>query len=465
MTSAQEGRFTVALVGRPNVGKSTLFNRLCGGRNALVHDRPGLTRDRQYGQMVVGEKRLTLIDTGGLYDGSDMAQLMTDQVYLAVDEADFVLFLVDGRSGVTQADGVIAEQLRRRDTDLAVLVNKVDRDDANSAIIDFLGFGFDRVMAVSAAHGRGIAELTNSLSELVGEDSDVIDDAGIPIAVIGRPNVGKSTLVNTIVGKQQQIVSAEPGTTRDAINVPVHRDGVDYNFIDTAGVRRKGRVSDVIEKFSIVKTLSAMDRSYVALLLVDAREGLVDQDLHLLEYAADAGTGVILLVNKWDGLDIEHRQWVKAETQRRLRVASWIPVHFVSALYGSGVGELFVDIQRVNKAGAFDVKTPELTRVLENAVSDHPPHSVRGRTIKLRYAHKVGGHPPSILIHGNRTEALQPSYVRYLENRFRDVFDLTGLPVRLRFRSSDNPFKGRRNELNRRQLKQRQRLIRHSRKR
>ncbi|MCS5568303.1 MAG: ribosome biogenesis GTPase Der [Pseudomonadales bacterium] len=465
MTSAQEGRFTVALVGRPNVGKSTLFNRLCGGRNALVHDRPGLTRDRQYGQMVVGEKRLTLIDTGGLYDGSDMAQLMTDQVYLAVDEADFVLFLVDGRSGVTQADEVIAEHLRRRDTDLAVLVNKVDRDDANSAIIDFLGFGFDRVMAVSAAHGRGIAELTNSLSELVGEDSDVIDGAGIPIAVIGRPNVGKSTLVNTIVGNQQQIVSAEPGTTRDAINVPVHRDGVDYNFIDTAGVRRKGRVSDVIEKFSIVKTLSAMDRSYVALLLVDAREGLVDQDLHLLEYAADAGTGVILLVNKWDGLDIEHRQWVKAETQRRLRVASWIPVHFVSALYGSGVGELFVDIQRVNKAGAFDVKTPELTRVLENAVSDHPPHSVRGRTIKLRYAHKVGGHPPSILIHGNRTEALQPSYVRYLENRFRDVFDLTGLPVRLRFRSSDNPFKGRRNELNRRQLKQRQRLIRHSRKR
>ena len=465
MTSAQEGRFTVALVGRPNVGKSTLFNRLCGGRNALVHDRPGLTRDRQYGQMVVGEKRLTLIDTGGLYDGSDMAQLMTDQVYLAVDEADFVLFLVDGRSGVTQADEVIAEHLRRRDTDLAVLVNKVDRDDANSAIIDFLGFGFDRVMAVSAAHGRGIAELTNSLSELVGEDSDVIDDAGIPIAVIGRPNVGKSTLVNTIVGNQQQIVSAEPGTTRDAINVPVHRDGVDYNFIDTAGVRRKGRVSDVIEKFSIVKTLSAMDRSYVALLLVDAREGLVDQDLHLLEYAADAGTGVILLVNKWDGLDIEHRQWVKAETQRRLRIAPWIPVHFVSALYGSGVGELFVDIQRVNKAGAFDVKTPELTRVLENAVSDHPPHSVRGRTIKLRYAHKVGGHPPSILIHGNRTEALQPSYVRYLENRFRDVFDLTGLPVRLRFRSSDNPFKGRRNELNRRQLKQRQRLIRHSRKR
>ena len=465
MTSSYEGRVTVALVGRPNVGKSTLFNRLCGSRNALVHDRPGLTRDRQYGQMFVGEKRLTLIDTGGLYDGSDMAQLTTDQVYLAVDEANFVLFLVDGQSGVTQADEVIAEQLRRRDTNLAVVVNKVDRHDANSATIDFLGFGFDQVLAVSAAHGRGIAELKNSLSELVGEDSDVIDDAGIPVAVIGRPNVGKSTLVNTLVGKQQQIVSAEPGTTRDAISVPVQRDGVDYSFIDTAGVRRKGRVSDVIEKFSVVKTLSAMDRAHVALLLVDAREGLVDQDLHLLEYAADAGTGVILLVNKWDGIDIEHRQWVKAETQRRLRVAPWIPVHFVSALHGSGVGELFVDIQRVNKAGAIDVKTPQLTRVLENAVSDHPPHSVGGRTIKLRYAHKVGGHPPSILIHGNRTEALQPNYVRYLENCFRDVFDLTGLPVRLRFRSSDNPFKGRRNELNRRQLKQRERLIRHSRKR
>jgi GTP-binding protein len=245
----------------------------------------------------------------------------------------------------------------------------------------------------------------------------------------------------------------------------VHRDGVDYNFIDTAGVRRKGRVSDVIEKFSIVKALSAMDRSHVALLMVDAQEGVVDQDLHLLEYAADAGTGVVLLVNKWDGLGSEHRLRAKTELQRRLRIAPWIPVQFISALHGSGVGELFAVLQRVNRAGAFDVKTPELTRVLEKAVLDHPPPSIRGRTIKLRYAHKVGEHPPSILIHGNRTEALQPSYVRYLENRFRDAFDLTGLPVRLRFRTSDNPFKDRRNELNRRQLKRRERLIRHSRKR
>ena len=280
MALSQEGRFTVALVGRPNVGKSTLFNRLCGNRDALVHNRPGLTRDRQYGHAVIGEKRLTLIDTGGLHDASDMAQLMTDQVYRAVDEANFVLFLVDGQSGVTQADEVIAEQLRRRDINLAVLVNKVDRHDSNSAIIDFLGFGFDRVMAISAEHGRGIAELKNYLNELSGDDRDVAVNEGIPVAVIGRPNVGKSTLVNAIVGEQRQIVSNEPGTTRDAITVPVHRDGVDYNFIDTAGVRRKGRVSDVIEKFSIVKALSAMDRSHVALLMVDAQEGVVDQDLH-----------------------------------------------------------------------------------------------------------------------------------------------------------------------------------------
>ncbi|MEC9252051.1 MAG: ribosome biogenesis GTPase Der, partial [Pseudomonadota bacterium] len=280
MALSQEGRFTVALVGRPNVGKSTLFNRLCGSRNALVHNRPGLTRDRQYGHAVIGEKRLTLIDTGGLHDASDMAQLMTDQVYRAVDEANLVLFLVDGRSGVTQADEVIAEQLRRRDINLAVLVNKVDRHDSNSAIIDFLGFGFDRVMAISAAHGQGIGELQNYLNELSGEDRDVAVNEGIPVAVIGRPNVGKSTLVNAIVGEQRQIVSNEPGTTRDAITVPVHRDGVDYSFIDTAGVRRKGRVSDVIEKFSIVKALSAMDRSHVALLMIDAQEGVVDQDLH-----------------------------------------------------------------------------------------------------------------------------------------------------------------------------------------
>ncbi len=465
MSLMQEGRFSVALVGRPNVGKSTLFNRLCGGRDALVHDRPGLTRDRQYGQAIIGEKRFTLIDTGGLHDASDMAQLMTEQVYRAVDEADFVLFLVDGQSGVTQADEVIAEQLRRRGTDLAVVVNKVDGHDGNSAIVDFLGFGFDRVMAVSAAHGRGINELKAYLSEFSGEDRARVDDYGIPVAVIGRPNVGKSTLINALVGEQRQIVSGTPGTTRDAITVPVRRDGIDYSFIDTAGVRRKGRVVDVIEKFSIVKTLSAMDRSHVALLMVDAREGIVDQDLHLLEYAADAGTGVVLLANKWDGLTQEQKLAAKAEIKRRLRIAPWIPVHFLSALHGTGVGELYVVIQRVNRAGAFDVKTQELTRILEKAVLDHSPPSSRGRAIKLRYAHKVGGHPPSILIHGNRTEALQPSYVRYLENRFRDAFDLAGLPVRLRFRTSDNPFKGRRNELNRRQLKRRDRLIRHSRKR
>ena len=464
MVLAREGRCTVALVGRPNVGKSTLFNRLCGSRDALVHDRPGLTRDRQYGQAVIGEKRLTLIDTGGLHDHSDMSQLVTEQVYRAVEEANLVLFLVDGRSGVTQVDELIAEQLRRRDIDLAVVVNKVDGHEASSAIIDFLGFGFERVMAVSAAHGRGIAELKSYLSEFSYEDHDAVADEGIPVAVIGRPNVGKSTLVNRIVGEQRQIVSDEPGTTRDAISIPVHRDGVDYSFTDTAGVRRKGRVADVIEKFSIVKTLSAMDRSHVALLMVDAQEGVVDQDLHLLGYAADAGTGVILVVNKWDGLGTEHRFRAKTEIQRRLRIAPWIPVHFISALHGSGVGELFEDIQRVNRAGAFDVKTPELTRVLEKAVLEHPPPSISGRAIKLRYAHKVGGHPPSILIHGNRTEAVQSSYVRYLENRFRSAFDLTGLPVRLRFRTSDNPFKGRRNELNPRQFKHRERLIRHSRK-
>ena len=257
---------------------------------------------------------------------------------------------------MTQADEVIAEQLRRRDINLAVLVNKVDRHDSNSAIIDFLGFGFDRVMAISAAHGQGIGELQNYLNELSGEDRDVAINEGIPVAVIGRPNVGKSTLVNAIVGEQRQIVSNEPGTTRDAITVPVHRDGVDYSFIDTAGVRRKGRVSDVIEKFSIVKALSAMDRSHVALLMIDAQEGVVDQDLHLLEYAADAGTGVVLLVNKWDGLGSEHRHRAKTELQRRLRIAPWIPVHFISALHGSGVGRTFRRTSTCVSSGRFRCK-------------------------------------------------------------------------------------------------------------
>lgn len=455
----------IALVGRPNVGKSTLFNRLCGGREALVHDQPGLTRDRQYGRAQLDETTLTLIDTGGLFDDSHVAELMASQVDMAVEEADLVVLLVDARSGLTAGDETIAHELRKRGIELVVAVNKVDGTQLEAAVAEFSSLGFDDVMPISAAHGRGIGELRRRLAASAVDIENADVSVGIPIAIVGRPNVGKSTLVNAFVGEQRQVVFDEPGTTRDAITVPLHRQGTDYALIDTAGVRRKGKVADAVEKFSVVKTLEALDRANVALLLIDAREGIVDQDLHVISYAEQAGTGMILVVNKWDGLSADHKANAKRELGRRMQFAPWIPIRFTSALHGTGVGELFADIDRVNAAGEFDVQTSQLTQTLERAVQDHPPPSVNGRQIKLRYAHKNGSHPPAIMLHGNQTESLPASYLRYLENRFRDAFDLVGLPIKIACRTGDNPYSGEKNALTKRQWRRRQRLIRHRKKR
>lgn len=459
-------RPAVVLVGRPNVGKSTLFNRLCGTRDALVADYPGLTRDRRYGRAVVGERTVTLIDTGGLTDvdqnraggeAADVFRAQAEQVDVALAEAQLALLVADAREGLTAADQHIAERLRRRGVEVIVVVNKADAA-PHHAPLEFASLGFECV-AVSAVRGQGLAALGRAVTAglPVQGREPAVAAPGIKVAVVGRPNVGKSTLVNCLLGDERQVVYDQPGTTRDAIDIAFG----DYLLIDTAGVRRKGRVTSAVEKFSIVKTLDALERAEVAVLVTDAREGVVDQDLHILSYALDAGAGLVLAVNKWDGMDEASRRVARTSVNRRLAFAPWIPVRFVSALRDLGVQALLEDVAAVHRAGAFDVKTAVLNRILAEAVRDHAPPAVGARPIKLRFAHAGGTHPPVVVVHGNQTEALPVSYRRYLANRFRDELELVGVPVKIETRTSENPFSGRRNELSRRQRKSRERLIRH----
>ena len=454
----------LALVGRPNVGKSTLFNKLTGARNALVADVPGLTRDRQYGRAALGGKPCILIDTGGLDADGEFAELVGRQARAAIADAHCALFIVDAREGLTAGDQAIADDLRRSGRQVVLIVNKIDGLDAAAASAEFTRLGFARLALTSATQGRGLAALKELLSGLLPEASAAPEDAPpgqIRTAIIGRPNVGKSTLINRLVGQERQIVFDRPGTTRDAIEVPCVRGRDQYVLIDTAGVRRKGRVEGVVEKFSVVKALQAVARAPAAVLLVDAREGLVDQDLHVLKIAMDAGAGVVMAVNKWDALDAAGRRRCQAALRRRLEFAPWLPLRFVSALEGMGVGRLMAEVKAVFRAGRFEVSTTALNRALQGLVQGHPPPTVRGRRIKLRYAHRLGAHPPRIGIHGNQTEALPGSYLRYLENGFREAFNLVGSPVRIELKTGANPYAGKRNLLTPRQQRKRRRMVRH----
>ena len=455
----------VALVGRPNVGKSTIFNRLCGSRDALVADLPGLTRDRRYGRARLAGRTVTLIDTGGLtHETGNVYAQMSNQAMLAIDEADVAVFVTDAQEGLAASDTDIARDLRRRGKAVVVAVNKIDGA-PGLATHEFAALGFDDCCPVSATHGRGMADLAEAVAARLPEEGTgpASDLPGIRVAVVGRPNVGKSTLINRFLGEERQVVDSTPGTTRDAIDIPFG----DFLLIDTAGVRRRGRVEAgpkmqcTVEKFSIVKTLAALERAEVAVVVVDAREGVVEQDLHVLDYAIDAGAGIVLAVNKWDGLDKDERAAARTSVERRLAFAPWIPLRYVSALHGRGVKSLLGVVSNVYRAGDFDVQTAELNRILAEATADHPPPLVQGRAIKLRYAHKGGDHPPTVVVHGNRTEALPQSYRRYLVNRYRDELDLVGVPVRLETRTTRNPYAGRKNELTRRQIKRRRRVIRH----
>ena len=455
----------LALVGRPNVGKSTLFNRLTGTRDALVAEVPGLTRDRRHGRAAFDGKPCILIDTGGLLGDDPLSRLAGRQANLAVAQADAALFLVDARAGLTSDDQAIASQLRRAGCQVVLAVNKIDGLDPLAAQAEFASLGFAEQRAISASQGRGIAALRTLLAERLPAGSDLAeaDPVAIRAAVVGRPNVGKSTLVNRLLGEERQLVFDQPGTTRDAIEVPFSRGSDRFLLIDTAGVRRKGRVDGLAEKFSVVKALQAMARAQAAILLIDGREGLVEQDLHVLQHALDAGCGLVLAANKWDALDAEQRRVRWTALQRRLAFAPWVPVQAISALRGDGLGRLLANLKAVHRAGALPASTTLLNRILHRLQQAHPPPAVRGRPIRLRYAHKAGQHPPRILVHGNQTEALPANYVRYLENGFREGLNLLGAPVRLEFRTSRNPYAGRRNSLTRRQRLRRRRVIRHAR--
>ncbi|MBB3232454.1 ribosome biogenesis GTPase Der [Halomonas stenophila] len=435
----------IALVGRPNVGKSTLFNRLTRSRDALVADFPGLTRDRKYGNGVLGGKAYTVIDTGGISgdeEGIDAA--MAEQSLQAIDEADIVLFLVDGRSGLNVADEAIANHLRINQKKTWLVVNKTDGLEEHSAMADFWQLGLGDPRPIAAAHGRNVTALIEEvLAPFPERDEDIPPDTGtkgIRIGVIGRPNVGKSTLVNRLLGEERVVVFDEAGTTRDAIEIPFERRGKPYVLVDTAGVRRRKNVREVAEKFSIIKTLEAIKECHVAIMVLDARSGLVEQDLHLLDYVLTSGRALVLAVNKWDGLESEAKDRMRTEIKRRLGFADYAELHFISALHGTAVGDLYPSLERAFASANSHWSTNRLTNILQDAVEQHQPPMVNGRRIKLRMAHQGGSNPPIIVVHGNQTDSLPEAYKRYLTNTFRKVLKVRGTPMRFEFRSGKNPY-------------------------
>ena len=453
----------IALVGRPNVGKSTLFNRLTRSRDALVADQPGLTRDRQYGIGRLGASSYLVVDTGGLSGDLDGVEaLMAQQVSRAIGEADHVLFLTDAREGPSAADEGIAAELRRTGKPITLVVNKCEHLDRVTAVSDFHAIGLGEPVPIAAAHGSGVKTLIDQvLATLPPAEADVEAVAGIKIAVVGRPNVGKSTLVNRLLGEERVVAFDQPGTTRDSIHIRFERDAKVYTLIDTAGVRRRARVAEAIEKFSIIKTLQAIEEANVVLLVLDAHQGISDQDAGLAGHVVESGRALVVAINKWDGLAPDARERIKSEMQRKLPFLDFAEWRYISALHGSGVGNLLGAVDACHAAAMSDLRTPELTRILEDAVNEHQPPLVRGRRIKLRYAHQGGKNPPIIIIHGNQTDAVPPSYLRYLTGRFRKALGLAGTPIRIEFRSGTNPYEGRRNKLTPRQQQKRKRLIRH----
>ncbi len=452
----------IALVGRPNVGKSTLFNFLTRSRDALVADRPGLTRDRQYGFGRVGPAPYIVVDTGGLSGDEDgIDGLMAQQTQRALEESDLVFFLVDAREGLTAADEHVAELLRRSGKPVRLLVNKSEGLDSDIAAAEFHALSSTDPVAVSAAHGERIRALMDDvLAGYVDEEMpDAGEDNGISVAVIGRPNVGKSTLINRLVGEERLLAFDQPGTTRDSVDVPFERDGQSYTLIDTAGVRRKGKVSDAIEKFSVIKALQAIERANVVIGVIDAHEGVTEQDATLLGLVLERGRALVVAVNKWDGMSGDQRNDVHRLLDVKLPFLDFARKHFISALHGSGVGELLGSVRKAYRAAMADMPTSALTESLEAALMAHSPPIRRGRRPKLRYAHQGGRNPPRIVIHGTQVDQIPDSYKRYLSNHFRKAFDLHGTPVSIELRSGKNPYAGRRNKLTPRQQRKRNKLI------
>jgi GTP-binding protein len=452
----------IALVGRPNVGKSTLFNVLTRTRDALVAALPGLTRDRNYGYGKLGAVPYIVVDTGGLVAGAEgLEELMARQTLRAIEEADRVLFVVDAREGLVPSDRFVAQHLRKLGKEVILVANKAEGVESADAGADFHQLGLGEPQAISAAHGHNIATLVERMLAgfQIAEGAGAEADLGIRVAIIGRPNVGKSTLINRLVGEERLIAYDQPGTTRDSVFVPFERDGRKYTLIDTAGVRRRARVEEAIEKFSVIKTLQSVDSANVVIGVIDAHDTVAEQDASLFGMVAERGRALIIAVNKWDGIPMDKREEIRTGLDLRLPFLDFAPVHFISALHGSGVGDLVGAVNRAYEASMRDMATPELTRVLETALQQHQPPMVRGRRIKLRYAHQGGRNPPIIVVHGNQVQHVPEAYRRYLANVFRKNFRLEGTPVRVEFRSDANPFKGKRNELTPRQVQKRKRLM------
>ena len=455
----------IALVGRPNVGKSTLFNQLTRSRDALVANFPGLTRDRKYGQGRLGSRPFVVIDTGGISgDEQGIDTEMASQSLTAIEEADAVLMMVDAREGLNPGDQALARHLRQRNKSFHLVVNKIDGLNEELASNDFYALGVECMYAIAASHGRGVKAMLERVLDSFPEEAPVQSEAfrdSIRVAVVGRPNVGKSTLVNRLLGEDRVVVFDQPGTTRDSIYIDYERDQQKYTLIDTAGVRKRKNVRQAVEKFSIVKTLKAIEDAHVVILVMDGHEGIVDQDMHLLGHCIEAGRGLVLAVNKWDGIEPDQREWIKNELNRRLQFAAYADTHFISALHGSGVGLLYKSINAAYQSATRKLNTNALTRILEGAVHDHAPPMVDGRRIKLRYAHAGGQNPPLIIIHGNQTGKVPNSYQRYLEKVFRRELDLVGTPVRIEFKTGDNPYADKRNKLTGRQVQRKRRMMAH----
>lgn len=455
----------IALIGRPNVGKSTLFNRLTSTRQALVADFPGLTRDRQYGQATFKDIPFVVVDTGGMgIENVEIDELMVQQSQHALLEADKIFFVVDARAGLTPLDIDIANRVRKLNKSLYVVMNKADGLEVHGAASEFQSLGLGKVYPISATHGRGIQQLLEEALEPFETEHAVEQgskESGVHIAFIGRPNVGKSTMINRLLGEERVLVYDLPGTTRDSIEIPFQHRDKHYVLIDTAGIRRRARVEDKIEKFSVIKTLQSIELAQVCLMLFDAKEGITDQDLNLLGLILEAGKALVIVVNKWDDLTEDQRLKIKSDLERRLNFVQFAKVRFVSALHGTGVGHLFEDIEQAYASAMQQFSTPNLTRLLEDIVRQHPPPLIQGRRIKLRYAHAGGHNPPVIVIHGNQLNKLPDSYTRYLKKAFMTHLKLVGTPLRLEYKSSVNPFKGKKNKLTPRQVQRRKRLIKH----
>ena len=457
----------VALVGRPNVGKSTLFNALTRTRDALVHDQPGVTRDRHYGVCrPEGLRPFAVVDTGGIAGVDEgLAGATARQARAAAEEADLVLFIVDGREGASTMDDDILAWLRRNSRPTLLVINKTDGIDVDAALNEFARYGLKDVVAVSSAHRQGIDTLLDEIVEKLPEEGTSAqldsDPSRIRIAFIGRPNVGKSTLVNRLLGEERMIASEVPGTTRDSVAIDMQRDGRLYRLIDTAGVRRKSRVEEAVEKFSIIKTLQTIEHCQVVVVMLDAGEGVTDQDASVLGYALDAGRALVVAVNKWDAQSDYQRQQAESLLARKLSFVAWAEAVRISAKHGTGVGELFKAVHRAHASATIEIGTSEVTKAIEIAYETNPPPVVHGHVAKLRFAHPSGTNPPTFVVHGNRLRTLTETYKRYLENFFRKRFKLVGTPIKFIFKEGVNPYEGKKNVLTDKQVAKKRRLIRH----